>query len=330
VHKEQGRTVKLTNVVKQWVGVVISFVFIVLVFQKLKITEIVSLLPQVNVGRLLTGYVLSAVYLLLISFRTRFLLGIMGIHISFKSIFNINIISQYYSMALGTDMAGAGLRWVKLSGENNRHSIFAALLTERVLDNLIWVLLGLMGVGVFPHTFRIIYFCAISGIVICGILFFRWSGEKRIMHRSKRSLRTGLIVRVGVVWNSLMDSMSLCFKMKSIGRTIMLSLVVTMVDMYSKFILAKAIVTDINFVGFIVANSLFRLAVQLPISVGGIGLREYLYGIILPLWGVAPLNAMGTGVVGSTWRILVGIAGFIVDLYEKIMRQRTGDGLPSN
>jgi len=110
----------------------------------------------------------------------------------------------------------------------------------------------------------------------------------------------------------------------TLGATFALSTLFQVADILVTFLLSRAIGLSVPLVAFFAIVPLVYLAVALPISLGGLGVREGMLAFLLARFDVAPSDAVALSFLVYLNHVMIGSLGGGVQLVETFAGKVTG------
>ena len=205
---------------------------------------------------------------------------------------------------IGGDVIRAGLA---LRLGRSKAGVLLGSLLDRMLDVTALVIVAATGVLLVPGqldpqlaggVWRFVIFAAAGGVVALGLLVaMLWLARRRLSYRSRR--RIAKLRRAGrkMARQPLRVALAL-----GLGITLQLSFVLLMSR------IAAECGLFVSFLGWMFAYPLAKLAALLPLTQGGIGVREAALATLLLPFGAAPVLTVAAGLV---WETVVIVAGLL-------------------
>jgi uncharacterized membrane protein YbhN (UPF0104 family) len=202
---------------------------------------------------------------------------------------------------VGGDVVRAG--WIARGGRDLARPA-AAGLADRAIDSLALVALAALASGVVPGAWRggagrplAAAALALLGVTIGGILAARALDPERLPERAARFLRP-LREALG----------ALAARRRAAAAALAISLAVQGGFVLLNAALGAAVGIALPLAVWFLAWPLAKLAALLPVSLGGIGVREVALAALLAPFGVAPALAVGQSLAWETLLVASGLA----------------------
>ncbi len=278
-------------------AVLIFFLIFNLDLSKISLLRIDVLLP------LLVSVILVTIAIAVMSLRWRLLIfQFFAKNISFYKLFKLYLIASFFNIFLPGAIGGDVVRIRKISKQANLKIKFATLTTLSERLSGIYGLLVLLSFSLlfmnFPAKMELdeyfsIWILRITPVIVLICLpIFKWILEKSTY------------------------STSYLFLWKIIG----LSLIAQMGDIIIAFLFSQYFGLDVSFLAFLFIMPLVYIATVLPISLGGLGVREGVFSGLLVLYGVDISIAIIISLLIYLAKLCVGIIGYIVYLKQNNLK----------
>jgi uncharacterized membrane protein YbhN (UPF0104 family) len=111
---------------------------------------------------------------------------------------------------------------------------------------------------------------------------------------------------------------------KRLALAVGLGIVFQVLGAISTLVLARAMGIGLPLADWCWITAVIALALLLPVTVGGLGLREGLYMGLLAAWGVAGETALALSLTGFALQALAGLPGCVLHLLLTLSRRRGG------
>ena len=251
-----------------------------------------------------------------------------GIALRSAEIFRINLITSFYNLAAPGSLAGGVLRWYYFSKpDGKRAEAAAAIVFNRLIETAMLVCLGLVfwlqeqgQSSANSTTLTIILICGLSlGAYVLAMNPSVHRGLRRALQWIKFSAwLSSKIVKV----NNALES----YSRRTIGfhlKVMLIAIVRHLLSLAALFLLAMAVNIDVAFstIGWI--RSVLAIALMLPISIGGFGVREATLVKLLGAYGVAAGAALTLSLLVLCKSLFMAAIGGVLAAHESMVGART-------
>ncbi len=236
---------------------------------------------------------------------------------SFWRVFSYYLIGQFCNLFLPTSVGGDAVRSYQLGKYcNNQTDALASVFVERYTGVL--VLLLVAGIAVMSRlTVFNVDFVIVSLVLFSVMLgFIAWMLIDERLYQWFRSL----ITRHFTVSESLFSKVDGLLASINVYRndySAMLwafinSLIFYFIAVLNVYVTALVFDVNIDFVDMLIATPIIMLIMNIPISVGNLGLMEFAYSNIFVLMGYSPIIGLSVAVLMRLKSLLDGAIGGIL------------------
>lgn len=286
-------------------GLLLFFLFRLAVVQK--IADVFSRISPLYLALYFIFYFLGVV---LVVTRWQYLLKAWDIQRGFGVLFRWIMTGMFLNNFLPGGLGGDAFRLLSVSQDTGRTEDAAAtIFYERVLSYSSLVILGLASLILRANPYRDwLFWLLLVGIslALMGLFallsfpgFREWTAQ--IVDRHPRLQKIGL--------KKWLDS----FRFR-VHHPVMLpgifafSLLIQFVDVFSFYLIAQAIQIPVQLGDLFLFIPLLYLALLIPLSINGIGIREAVFVFFASQWGISQADAVGFSLTVFT----LGLAGSLV------------------
>jgi len=276
------------KIVKTFIKVLLTALALYFVFSKVNIKDIESILKDINIFYLFLAYIFFNISKILSSIRLNIYFKHIGVKISEIYALRLYYKGMFYNLFLPSGIGGDGYKIYLLNKYYNAK--ISTLITASLLDRLSGLIPLLFFAGVlfifsdFYHKFIWLDLLSIIGVTTIFPLFY-------LLNK--------------VVFKGYMEIFL---------KTTILGSLVQLLQLISAFFIIYSIGYESSLVIFLTLFLISSVVAILPISVGGVGIREltFLYGLSL-----LNLNANG-GVAFSMLFFIITALSSLIGLFLKI------------
>jgi len=285
------------------------------VFYKVGVGQIIGQLLRADRLLFLSGVLLFALSNLLGTLQWWFLLRIQGIRIIPKAAFYYYFVGLFFNTFLPANIGGDVYKAYYLSKRvKRREGVIAATIMDRLMGFVALVALALLATLLVIkklEQLRLLSLTLVSLFVLLSIflVFFNRRvakmGDRFFFRFLPSGLRGTLREIYGSIYSYKGDSR---FFFKFLG----LSIVIQSIRILINYLIALSIGIGIDLLYFFLIIPLIALAIALPISFGGIGVRESAGMILFQRVGVIPSQAASMQLLTYIVTLLVGMVGGVL------------------
>lgn len=309
-----------SKVLKWTVQLMVTTALMWLAFKKVDVSELRNVLGDVKILPLLLVPFLLAIDLLLNSFRVRGLYNFYGIYPKLSTVVSIKLHGLFFSLFF--PLLGDAYKVHAFKGEYGASYWKNSLVI--ILDRLIFT----FGLTVILAPIWVLSVIRVSNLLKAGIAFllilelmiFVFLNQPKFLGWFKK-----IFARTKI--NGILSHVNIEKKPGYVYELITNSAIAILrhfIDGLFFLTIAYAIMRqiDFNILLFMFCVFSITLARVIPVSVGGIGLREYIALLIFPQIGLTAEVGFTIAFVVSSIYILQGILGGIWFLFSKVIKAR--------
>jgi hypothetical protein len=308
--------------------IALSLGLLVFLFSRIDVQNLLDHIRDLNLGLYLLGVLLYFGFIACWSFRWRYIIKAAGEQVAFWKVFKTTLVGDFFGLflpeAVGSDLA----RMYGLSRETGKG---ANTVSTVLLDRAIGLIsLSLMAmVALLLHTEMVGYgeVAAVVIFLLVGLaggwfLFF----NKSFMRRFRWVFKIPYIDRLEEGLTNLYRTLHTLHQHPGlIVNTLLISLVLQIVEVASVVLIGLALGIETDVIHYFVFMPLIWVITTVPISIGGLGVRENAFVFFFTQVGVSRTPALALSLLYFSCRVISGLIGGLVFLASMIERQRNPD-----
>jgi uncharacterized protein (TIRG00374 family) len=284
-------------------------------------------LGRLHIHRLALLIVISWIGQLFCAQRWRLFASAQGMHESYWTFFQIYFLGMLFNVGLPSLVGGDTVKAYLISRKTGKalHSGFASVLQDRAVGLISLLIYGSWAVFLCPLTWRglplwLLYGLVWIGIVLC--LWLIWKGDlvyrKYLIAGSRSLFQRGLALLA-----SFHDSLTnIRGSAGSWIQIVMISFFNSGLVLWTLQQVSVAAGNPVGIVGFSALFPLIAVVTMLPISLGGLGIREWAYVEGLALLEVPPDMALTIALATSALMIVADLVGiFFLSVIKTVENQ---------
>ncbi len=294
----------------------VSLSLIILVFSKLDLKSVLNFIKDSNILLLLFSLSLHFVGALLGSSRWKVLLNTYGIDISQRDLYKLYMIGSFFNAFLPTSVGGDAVRMVKVySLTEKRAQAVTSVFIERFIGMLVLYIISFLtfifyfGLKEHKEILFIIVFLLFSSI---AFIIFIWAPIFKIFLKI-------------IPWNLLKDKLEkvrnsiklLSKERKGLLKVFLYTFLLQINVVFYFFVISLAIKIRFPILYFFILIPIILTLTMLPITIGGIGLREGGFVLLFTKFGVQPEKALTLSMLGYFISLIFAGLGGLVYIFEK-------------
>lgn len=198
---------------------------------------------------------------------------------SLFSLFKINLITQFYTMILPGQGGGEVAKIYKMRKMLDIEKISSSVILERLLSLFGILIVGLIGLvfSVYNYNSSFLYINVFALFSLCVAFIFIYFDFYQIFYKYTQNLKNMVLVKINSFVLALSNSFKTQLTVNNLTINIFLSVFVQFLYISMVLLLCNSISLNINFIDWCWIFSIISISMALPISIGGLGVREGLF-----------------------------------------------------
>jgi uncharacterized protein (TIRG00374 family) len=279
--------------------------------------EVGSAIAAADVPLFLMALSVYLVTYLLSMTRWAVLLSAQGVLVQKRKLVRAYLVALYFSNFLPTTMGGDAYRaYESWRWGTSKSGALAVVFVDRLLGLVALVLFALIA-AVLWHSITVLLHLPTWTIALAaaGMLFVVWGIFSRsdvpLGRRLERTRVPGSKLISSTIGRVKAAFQSFRGRRDTLGKAMLLSLALQVSVVVYYYILAKALGFDVSLPPFFLIVPLSVVAMLIPISINGIGIREYTFVFLFALFGVARADSVALALVDYGLVLLQGGVGAV-------------------
>ncbi|MDH3670786.1 MAG: flippase-like domain-containing protein [Gammaproteobacteria bacterium] len=275
----------------------------------------------------LAGLALMPVMFYLLATQTRVLATQQGMSLSVGQIFRISFITNFYGLFLPGTLAGGVIRWYKYARVDNKPiEALATIAFGRLLNTLVAVALGMLCWALDNTARQDAAVGASLGVVLALLVFIYWLFSHQDHARqlaTKLDARAYVPALVRSATGRILRAASE-FHRLPVRRILSISVVLLiyhLLGIASYVLFSRALEIDTSVISLGWIRTAVLLVILIPVSIGGLGIREGGLIYMLHAYGVSPALAVALSLLLFGRKLLAGAIGAIFEMWD-VLGQR--------
>jgi len=242
-------------------------------------------------------------------------------NISLIKLFLFTLVAQYYTLVLpGGQVTGEAVKIYKLGkGRQDAEKIAASVIIDRITGFIGIMIVGISGLirsETHQTKHMALWFATAAIILTMGLYLFQFrlfeqTVTKALIFIKQASDKTTILVdqcfRFIKAWKDYLKKPFVLLK------SLLLGIIFQFICVCISMVLAKAFDIDISFSDWCWIFCVISVALYLPVTIGGIGVREGCFVLLLGYFGVSAEKALALSLSLFSLRVFVALIGGIVD-----------------
>lgn len=317
------------------VRVAVAMLLLSLLFARIDVKGVLAALRDIDITLWSLAVFLSFVFRSVLSYQMSLGLPAVGMDATVRQLLKITLIAGFYALVLpGALLAGGAASWYKLSryGDNAMESA-ALVVYFRIINTLTLLGVGLVAICLDSRSWtEALWWPAFGIFMACLFLFLpfiSWPAARLVAGVTEFVLRSWRLpvwlqrkVREGR--NAIVHFQVL--NTPQVLQVFALSMVANAVAVFAWYLLAEAIGIQLPLPVVAWLSSLLWIIQMIPISIGGLGLREVSLVAVLHVYGIAEAQAVSYSLAIFSLMVVSGLVGGILELQDILFSARKTEG----
>jgi len=300
---------RLFNVLK----IAVSLGLMAFIFTRINLVETWNALRGAHWGIMAVAFTLFVLTLPLRAFRWKALLDGLGVHAPISRLTVLYFVGTFFNIFLPTGVGGDVVRAVEFT-QDSRHGAEAVgtVFVDRLTGLLVLFVIAL---AALPFSFRLVEPEVTVAIVVIALggLAGGWL-----------LLQGNMLGRIGrrLPFLPAQDKLEKLYRAvggcgrRALGRALTVSVIFNLVNILVNYLIALALGEHLSPWYFFAFVPLVSFSLTLPISLGGLGVREGTYALLFGQAGVAPEKAVALSLAYYAITVLTGLIGGLMYAIE--------------
>ncbi len=291
------------------------------IFTIAPLEQIFSALTSANLELVVLAFAFIALGRYADAYQMKMVTDCQAMGVSTFRIFQINLATSFYELFLPSYIGGGAIRWYKLSQSNGRRAeALAAIGFNRLIILVMMVLIG-TGCWMFDEQARAstlhgTVFIVLLGLLVIGCAILMKGKGFLFLSTSLRKKRFPIVPHM---LQSKAEKVTRAFgKFQSLPLTVTLrilglGLIHPLLLILIMYLLAMSLALPLSPLNIGWVRSCIFILLIVPISVAGLGVREWSLAVLLPPYGVTSEEAVALSFLLFLLKISWGVLGGIVE-----------------
>lgn len=315
------------NNLRTLVRLFMSIILLLLLLVFVDLEALIQDFRSVNLMLYFIGLAAFVATILTWNLRWQLFMHAAGEMISFRKALSTLVIGVFYSMFLPSVVGTDAGRVYELAREDNARTanLISTVLLDRVLGLITIALLALLGLilgSQFANERSIVF-------VVLGTLVVLIGGWLLAFNQRVKTFVFDLIGRLPVIKRFSASLHALYDALYQLHRQPRLLLTAGSVSLINSFctilatvFAALSIGLDINLIYYFIFMPIIWIIITVPVSIGGLGLREGAFVFFFTQVGVSPADAVAISLLVYSYNVIVGVFGGFQLLISALLQTR--------
>ena len=272
-------------------GIVLAYLFSIIPF-----SSILSSILSADLSLLMIGIIISSPISYLSALETQYLTKIQGMTLSVFEILKIHLATSFYGLFLPGTLSGGAVKWYKFSKHSSKSSAAAVIVLNRFLEILMVVIMGILFSLPVLYEAKNEKLLVLLVVIFFAMIFFYFALLKKsiliLIEKIFQKLPFPNLIKEksGKFLTAMSQFQNL--RLKDHLEIFGLLFLYHGLGLVSFYFFAHSLNVNVNIwiIGWI--RSVMAIAIMLPLSFMGLGIREITLVYLLNKYGVAPNDSM--------------------------------------
>jgi len=306
--------------------VAVSVTLIGLLLKRANLPELVDTVREANWWWLLAALALQFVCLLLSTYRWHILLSAQNMHYCFRVLNSFNWVGRFFNVLLPTAQGGDAMRIYEMAKYSQRAAdSIISVLADRLLGFvalfvICWVSLAAMGWRLLEGTNILLIVSLLSLVFILALVSLL---NRRLM------LVLISLTRYAKFWNlesrltRVYDSLQKLIKYRrALAHAFWAAIFMQLINIVAIYVTALAVGISLPLSFFLMVVPLIWVIVMVPISVGGLGVREGAFVFFFSQQGISAASAISLSLLFFAQALIIALAGGVIYALGRYRRRQ--------
>ena len=322
-----SKSVKLKGVAT--LKIALTAILLFSVANLLEFSTLKPLIYKANINYFFLALIFHFIAFYIMSLRWWLILRDVGKRLDYRSIFGVYYFGLFCNNFLPTSMGGDVVRIATLraKGVNAAPLIFATI-TDRVIGLVSILLMGIIGINfstslheiLDSHIVVLINILSVS-IISLGVLTLNTHIREHFIEFVVIQLKS--FTKINNMFIFCHESLKSLKSSTTLYKAVLMSIVSQICIVVTYYLIGLSLGFDISFLEFVLIVPVVFLVASLPISIGGLGVREGILVILLNSIGVSTSNAVSLSFLYLSILIIVTLPGSLFLLTNKWRTRET-------
>jgi len=303
----------LKKIISFLIKLLVSIFLLYFLFRKIEIERVIAIVNQLDKKYLLLSFSIFFLAYIIGVFRWGMLLNMAEVKYDLKRLVIVSFGSNFFNLIVPSTIGADIVRSLDLGAHTkNLKTVAATVFLDRLSGYIALALISsvslLLGHSYIHNIFvyLVIGLLAVLSVTILFFLFNPWVAAKlKIFSKNKGKLNEKIDLLYREIHLFRKHPKLLC---ANLGLSILIQLVIPIVY----YLLSLALKIDVSIIGILVIVPVITFISAIPVSIGGLGVREWSSGIFLTQLGISQEIGVTLSLVNFFFLVVFSVAAGIV------------------
>lgn len=322
-----------TSVLKYCLNITIGILILGFLFTRVPVKDVAQVISRSKPQLFLLSLLIGVVSIAFTTLRWQVLLRYVGYRYNFMFLLKLGFISLFFNIYVPSGLAGDFARvMMLLKGKKFEDrklaisNITASVITDRVSGMVGLLFLATMSLFFYYRILadsRIIFIFLLAGIIIILIFLVLFSRRVQRFFKNMLKFNSKFLDFIKNTFKDLIDALHIYRKNYSVFiKVIPISILSHLCVILYFYTLSRSVEVDISFLKFVVFVPIIEIVASIPLSFGGVGIREAATILLFGLQGVPASVAMSISLLSFALILILGLFGGITFLADFMVNKK--------
>jgi len=296
--------------------IIVSIALIYFIFIIVDRDKLTDIFHNAHRGWIIASLALSLIGVVIRGWRWQILLNVLGVHVPIAELVNIYFIGFLFNNLLPSGLGGDAIRMIELKKySENISDVVTSVLVDRLIG-----LFGGLTLALIALAFRwdtVPYEIAVSSVIVFGgIMLVGFLLVNRSLYLALQKISPIKKIAGIPFINNLFESFQ-TYNLKALWQSFLVSILFNISLIAMNVTIGWSLGIDIALVHYLVFVPIAGMMLILPVSLGGLGVREGTYIMLFEQVGVPQEIGFGIGLlVFALGNLAPGLVGGVIYLWR--------------
>lgn len=279
------------------------------------IEDLLPLLTNLNMWYLAAAFFVHITVFIIMSIRWWLILNASGQRINYRKIYSAYYLGLFCNNFLPTTVGGDVIRIAKLKTEGlDLGQLIFSTISDRFVGLFAVILLGITGINLSGTIAKNLGSDTLTAVYIASFIILLTLAAT-LNSKLRETLFNFFIDKIRF-WSKLSNFITYCNRsIESLKnntvllKAVMLALMSQFLIVLTYYLIARSLHIDLGFMEYVLIVSVVTLFSSLPVTIGGLGLRESVIVFLFATLGVSTANAVSISLLYLAILVAITLPG---------------------
>lgn len=310
------------------IKLLLSLLILLYIFSKINLSNFLEALVNIKWELFIPAFFLCFVSLISVTLRWKMFLKEQNINVSFKKLYILNMLGNFYGLILPGRISGDIVKGYKLIisdvGERKKE-LALSVFTDRLVGIISFIFLGLIVILLNPNIRQSLhlnsfFLVAVLFILIFGALLF-YSKFTEFFLKKLKLILPAIFFNIVIIKDTYKIFSIYQNKKWVVINGLLFSAAGQLGNIFVYYLICISLGINISFWSLVLVIVITNLIILIPISVSGLGVKEGVLIVLMGYFTISAEKAVAFSLLSSGGLLVMfGVMGVIIELFfmEKI------------